>query len=191
MTAKNTGRGKERAAAAASNPRKHVTPILCVAFGVALIVCGGFVRSLEASQEDMEAAAAAAKIAERQARAAAAQQAALDKALAERKAKARAEQERLEAEIAAAEAARRATLADGASEAKAKAEREEAAKRQAAVAAVQRAAAETEEAWKRFYKPSTTCADPAGSASVECINAYIKAKREFEASRAPGRASSS
>ena len=44
-----------------------------------------------------------------------------------------------------------------------------------------RAAAESEDAWQRFYKPSAACADPATSASVECVNAFIRAKREFAA----------
>ncbi len=177
--------------AAASKPlRERISPALCFGFGTMLMLSGGLIHWWDASQEAAEAALAASRAAQRQATQAA-QQKALDKALAEQKARARAEQEKIEAQAAAAEAARRALMVDGPSEAKAKAEREEAASKQAAVTAVRRAEAETEEAWKRFYKPSTTCADPAASASVECVNAYIKAKREFEASRATGRASSS
>jgi len=37
------------------------------------------------------------------------------------------------------------------------------------------AAVDAEEAWKRFYKPSATCRDAAASATVECVNEYIKA----------------
>lgn len=177
--------------AAASKPRaQRISPALCIGFGTVLMLGAGLIHWWDASQEAAEAAIAASRAAERQA-AQAAQQKALDKALAEHKARVRAEQEKIEAQAAAAEAARRALMVDGPSEAKAKAEREEAASKQAAVTAVRRAEAETEEAWKRFYKPSTTCADPAASASVECVNAYIKAKREFEASRATGRANSS
>jgi hypothetical protein len=96
----------------------------------------------------------------------------------EREAQARAEMERKEAE----ERVRRATLADGPTEATAKKEREEFARRQAAAAEEQRAAARTEEAWQRFYKPSAECRDPAAATRVECVNEYVKAKRDFQAS---------
>jgi hypothetical protein len=98
--------------------------------------------------------------------------------LREREAKARAEMERKDAE----ERARRAALlADGPTEAAAKKERDELAKRQAATADAQRTAAATEEAWQRFYKPSAECRDPAAATRVDCVNEYVKAKRDFQA----------
>lgn len=96
----------------------------------------------------------------------------------EREAKARVEMERKEAD----ERARRAALlADGPTEAAAKKEREEFARRQAAAAEEQRVAAETEAAWQRFYKPSAQCRDPAAATRIECVNEFVKAKRDFQA----------
>ena len=99
--------------------------------------------------------------------------------LREREAKARTEMERKEAEE---RAQRAAVMASGAAEAAAKKEREEIALRTAESAKAQRSATETEEAWKRFYKPSSECRDPAASTRVECVNEFVKAKREFQAS---------
>lgn len=98
--------------------------------------------------------------------------------LREREAQARAEMERKEAEQ---RAQRAALLADGPTEAAAKKEREEFARRQAAAIDAQRAAAETEAAWQRFYKPSPECRDAAAATRVECVNEYVKAKRDFQA----------
>jgi hypothetical protein len=97
----------------------------------------------------------------------------------EREAKALAELERLAAEEAAEKARRAANLADGATEAQARREQEEMVRRRAAVEEANRSAAETEAAWKRFYRPSANCKDPAAGATVECVNEYMKAKREF------------
>jgi hypothetical protein len=102
-------------------------------------------------------------------------QAELDKEHAERVAKARAEQEQQAKQKAALEEARLATRADPASEAKAQSEREQSARRQAAVDDAHRAAAEAEDAWKRFYKPSANCKNPDARATVECVGEYIKA----------------
>ena len=115
-------------------------------------------------------------------------QAELDKAQAERLAKARAEQEQQAKQKAALDEARLATRADPASEAKAQSEREQSARRQAAIDEAHRAATEAEDAWKRFYKPSATCKNPDARATVECVNEYIKAKREFESTRTSGTA---
>lgn len=66
-------------------------------------------------------------------------------------------------------------------EARRRAELEQKANAQAAAAryAQERAEAERrkEEAWRRFYQPSEECLN---TASVECGNAHIRARREFE-----------
>jgi hypothetical protein len=99
----------------------------------------------------------------------------------DREAEARAEQERRAAEETAART-RRATLElDGAAVAEARRQREELARRQAEAAESQRAAAATEDAWNRFYRPSATCRDPSNAATVECVNEFVRAKREFQA----------
>ena len=99
----------------------------------------------------------------------------------DREADARAEQERRAAEEVA-ERARRATLElDGAAVAEARRQREELARRQAEAAESQRAAVATEEAWDRFYRPSANCRDPANAATIECVNEFVRAKREFQA----------
>lgn len=44
-----------------------------------------------------------------------------------------------------------------------------------------------EQAWHRFYKPSTKCdAPPDWDTQVECGNAFVRAKREFEVKWARG-----
>jgi hypothetical protein len=181
--------------AQAFNPLQRISPLLCIGCGAVLITAGVFLHWLEAGQAfafsspSDAASIPASRLSEQTAgRKAAAEEAAARKAEAERKAKAAAELERLETEKAAAEKARRAMLADGATEAKARAEREELASRRAAVDEAHSAAIDAEEAWKRFYKPSATCRDAAASATVECVNEYIKAKREFEVRQTAERA---
>jgi len=50
----------------------------------------------------------------------------------------------------------------------------------------QRLLARKEQAWRDFYKPSAECQDTSRSdLSIECGNAYIRAKRQFEASWTP------
>lgn len=98
----------------------------------------------------------------------------------EREAQARADEERRAAEEAAERARRVVLEIDGAAVAEARRQRAELAQRQAEAAETQRVANDTEEAWKRFYKPSVTCRDPAAAATVECVNEYVKAKREFQ-----------
>lgn len=98
-----------------------------------------------------------------------------------REAEQRAELERKGAEEAA-ERARRAELqADAAAESAAQRQREELAQRRAAAEEARRNAADSEAAWKRFYQPSERCRSPEGATSVECVNEYIKARREFAA----------
>jgi hypothetical protein len=161
--------GSTVVAMTAPGRRLPVSSAVCIACGIALMLVGGFIQTLETGPAVVtESADAAAS------RAAAIR---LQKAR-EREAQARAEQERLVAEEAALRARREIVTADSASEARARAEREEAARRQAAIDEARRSATESEEAWKRFYKPSANCRDPS-SASVECVNEYVKAKREF------------
>lgn len=169
--------------------------MMCIGCGAVLITAGAILHWLEAGQAfafsppSHAASVSASQLAQQTAaRKAAAEEAAARKAAAERKAKAAAELERLEIEKAAAEKARREMLADGATEAKARAEREELASRRAAADEAHSAAVDAEEAWKRFYKPSATCRDAAASATVECVNEYIKAKREFEVRQTAERA---
>ena len=166
----------QQAAAAPPNPFARIHPFLVIGCGVVMILCGGMLDWLEpgllaGKGSDSPVASVPA-----------AQPLSASK-IAEREAKARAEQQQLEAQQAAIEAERRALLVDGATEAKAKSEREEMASRQAAVAKAHKATLESEEAWNRFYKPSENCRDPSAATTIECVNAYIKAKREF-ASRA-------
>jgi len=145
-----------------------VNPLLVIGCGAVLIVGGEMVRWLDpdpASQVSAQSRVVAPKV--------------QPPSYQQREAQARAEQERLEAERVAAESAKRVAVADVPTEAKARTEQEEMASKRAAVNEAQRAAAENEQAWKRFYKPSAACADPATSASVECVNAFIRAKREF------------
>jgi len=126
----------------------------------------------------------AAQLAEEQ-RVAADRAAALSlKRTREREAQARAEQERLAAAEAAERARRASLLADAATEAEARRQREELARRQVEVQKEAQSAEVSEDAWKRFFKPSEPCRDPAAATAIECVNEYIKAKREFQARNA-------
>ncbi len=160
-----------QAAGAAAKPRQRLSPPLLVGCGAALMMVAGLLYWLEPGPAGTSDTPDPARVR--------AMQAARLQAVREREAIARAEQERLAAEEAAEKARRAAMLADAASEAKARAEREELTRRQAAAEETRRTAEETEDAWKRFYRPSANCADPAASATVECVNEYVKAKREF------------
>jgi hypothetical protein len=162
--------GTSQAAAATLNQRLRISPIFCIGCGVVLILGAGLMHSLEpgpalTTESPTYDASRAAAIRVQKAR--------------EREALARAEQERQAAEEAAEKARRAAVLADGVSEAQARSEREERARRQAVIEKAQQSAAESEEAWKRFYRPSAACRDPSAGATVECVNEYVKAKREF------------
>jgi len=90
-----------------------------------------------------------------------------------------------------AEEARLAALAEQSRRAEAQRAAEEAhlrevRQRQEAEDAARGAAQEEEQAraaaWAKFYRPSASCRD---SVSVECANAYIRAKRAFEAQYKP------
>lgn len=149
----------------------RVSPLCSLACGLLLMAGGGLLYWLErdppvpvptAADEAAAAEMASARALRR---------------MREREARARAEMEQKEAE----ERAKRTLLVDGPREAEARNQREEFARRQAAAAEAQRAEVETEEAWKRFYKPSAECRDPAASTRIECVNEYVKAKREFQA----------
>ena len=159
-----------------------VNPFLVIACGLALLLGAFFMQWLESAGSGAEASAAIAA-ATAQAHAAAARAKAAKSTYAEREAQERAEQERIAAEEAAEKSKRASLLADAEVEARARAEREEMARRRAVVELAQRTATEAEEAWKRFYKPSAACKD-SNSATVECVNEYVKAKREFEVRRA-------
>jgi len=164
----------------AKPPRRTPNPWLLVGIGVALIAVAVLLVWLE--PREAPPPTAAERAAEQQQREERARRIALQQAR-EREAQARAEAERRAAEEAA-EKARRAEIAvDGTAEALARAQREELARKQAAVEAAHRAAAEQEAAWKRFYQPSARCREPAAATSVECINEFVKAKREFEERR--------
>jgi len=168
----SAGRRKDR-------PVNHFLVIGC---GFALLLGAFFMQWLESAGPSAQASAAI-EAAAAQARAAAARAKAAQPTYAQREAQARAEQERIAAEEAAEKSKRSSLLADAEVEARARAEREEMARRRAAVELAQRAATESEEAWKRFYKPSAACKE-SNSATVECVNEYVKAKREFEVRRA-------
>jgi hypothetical protein len=171
-----------QAALATLTQRHRLSPNFFISCGLVLLIGAALMYWLEpgsTSGTKADLAAAAAEASRRQA--------ASVQAAREREALARAAYERQAAEEAAERARREAMFADAASEEKARAEREELARRQAAVDAAHRSAMETEEAWKRFYRPSAACSDPSRSATVECVNEYVKAKREF-ASRQSGEA---
>ena len=161
---------------------KPVNPIVVIGCGLVLMLGAFFMQWLESAGPGAESSAAIAAAAA-QARAAAARAKPAQPSYAEREAQARADQERIAAEEAAEKSRRASLLVDAEVEAKARAEREEMARRRAVVELAQRTATEAEEAWKRFYKPSATCRD-SSSATVECVNEYVKAKREFEVRRA-------
>lgn len=162
-------------AAAARPPRRVFSPIVIVGCGIALILGGVTVQWMELE-------------ARRSAVAAEEQRAAADRAAAlslqrtrEREAKARAEQERLAVEEAAERARRASLVADAATEAQARRQRDEIAQRQVEVQKSRQSAEDSEEAWKRHYRPSERCRDPAAATAVDCVNEYIRAKREFQA----------
>lgn len=162
------------ATAPARPPRRIFSPIVIVGCGIVLITGGALLQWTELE------ARRAAQAAEEQ-RAAADRAAALSlKQTREREAKARADQERLAAEEAAERARRASLLADAATEAQARQQREEIARRQVEAQKTRRSAEDSEEEWKRFYRPSGACRDPANATAVDCVNEYIKAKREFQ-----------
>lgn len=152
----------------------RINPLFSVVCGMVLILGGALVYWLEpgpangnAQIEQVVVSGASAARAVQRAR--------------DREADARAEQERRAVEEVA-ERARRATLElDGAAVAEARRQRAELARRQAEAAESQRAAVATEEAWNRFYRPSASCRDPSNAATVECVNEYVRAKRQFQA----------
>jgi hypothetical protein len=148
-----------------------VSPLFLFACGVVLAAAGTLFYWLE-QEPKAHVPTAADEVAAAEAAAARRMQ-----KMRKREAQARAEMERKEAE----QRAQRALLADGPTEAAAKKEREEFARRQAAAIDAQRTAAETEAAWQRFYKPSPECRDAASATRVECVNEYVKAKRDFQA----------
>ena len=158
-----------------------VNPLVVIGCGLVLLLGAFFMQWLESAGSNAETSATMAAAAA-QARAAAARAKPAQPTYAQREAQDRAEQERIAAEEAAEKSRRASLLADAEVEARARAEREEMARKRAAVELAQRAATESEEAWKRFYKPSAACKE-SNSATVECVNEYVKAKREFEVRR--------
>ena len=176
------------------NPRQNASPsasrrtdrpvnhFVVIGCGLALLLGAFAMQWLESAGSNAETSATIAAAAA-QARAAAARAKPAQPTYAEREAQQRADQERIAAEEAAEKSKRASLLADAEVEARARAEREEMARKRAAVELAQRAATESEEAWKRFYKPSAACKE-SSSATVECVNEYVKAKREFEVRRA-------
>lgn len=166
--------------APAPSALQRISPAFCVTCGVVLIMGAGLMYWLEPGRTSREAL-----VIEQSAADSSRIQARLAKARAEREARAREEHERQVAEEAAAEKARRALLAaDGSTETQARIQQEEMARQRAAVEQARRASEESEDAWKRFYRPSAACKDPAAGATVECVNEFVKAKREFEARKA-------
>jgi hypothetical protein len=162
------------------NALQRISPTFWVGCGIALIMGAGVMYWLEPGRTSRDAL-----VSEQSEVDSSRIQARLAKARAEREARAREEQERQAAEDAAAEKARRALLmADGSTETQARIQQEEMARKRAAVDEARRASEESEDAWKRFYKPSAACKDPAAGATVECVNEFVKAKREFEARKA-------
>lgn len=72
-------------------------------------------------------------------------------------------------------------------QAKAQAEREKNAAQQDAIDAANRAADAKDAAWKKFYTPSTNCQSDDSRATMDCANAHVKAKREFDTLWAAGK----
>ena len=163
--------------------RERVNPYLVIGCGLTLAIAAFALQWLENNESRETRVAELAAVQAREA-AIREQRAGQRKTYAEREAQARAEQERIAAEEAAEKARKASLLADAESEAKARAEREEMARRSAAVEAAHKAAEQNEDAWKKFYKPSAACKDSANSATIECVNEFVKAKREFEYRRA-------
>lgn len=86
------------------------------------------------------------------------------------------------------EAQRQATEARRQREAQAAEQRrrQEAAQQEAQRAAVERQRAQRQaeaEAWRKFYQPSPAC--QRDSATVECANAFMRARKQFEQSYRP------
>ena len=150
-----------------------LSPLFCFVCAIVLVAAGAVFYHLEQGPPVIQPT-----VADEAAAAQAASARALQR-MRDREAKARAEMERKEVEE---RAQRAALMSSGAAEVAAKKEREGIALRQVETAKAQRTAADTEEAWNRFYRPSAECRDPATSTRVECINAYVKAKRDFQAS---------
>lgn len=168
--------------AAKPKKRQQISPLFCIGCGFVLIMGGGIMYWLEPGATNRTALSDPSPLAtERTPRVP--RPSDLAKAR-EREAQARAELERQAAEEAAERARRASLMADGSSEVQARNQREEMTRRQAAVEEAHRAAAQAEDAWKRFYKPSAACRDQAAGATVECVNEFVRAKREFEARKA-------
>jgi hypothetical protein len=161
-------------AAASKKRTASIHPLFAVACGVALTLGGALVYWLEPGPASRQAPPDKVEFSE--AAAARALQRARD-----READARAEQERRAAEDAVERRRQVVLEVDGAAVAEARKQRAELARRQAEAADAQRAAADAEDAWNRFYKPSTNCRDPSAATTVECVNEYVRAKREFQA----------
>jgi hypothetical protein len=165
---------KALAATAKHLPAIRVRPLMWLACGLALMLGGALVYQFEPRQDERQAAEAAQRAA-----AEAASMRALQRAR-EREAQARAEHERQAAEEAAERRRRSELEADAAVEAAARRQREELAQKRLEAEMARKAATDSEDAWKRFYRPSERCADSANSATVECVNEYVKARRDFQ-----------
>jgi hypothetical protein len=161
-------------AAVARPARRVFRPTVIVGCGLVLILGVALLQARELAARRAAAAAEEQRVAADRAAALSLQR------TREREAKARAEQERLAAEEAAERARRASLVADAATEAQARQQREEIARRQAETQQTRQSTEDSEEAWKRFYRPSERCRGPAMSTAVECVNEYIKAKREFQ-----------
>jgi hypothetical protein len=163
------------APSAVANERRAsvLSPVFSLGCGVALMLGGALVYWLEPAPAVLQVPPEKASVPEGSA------SRSLQRVL-EREAQARAEQARRDAEDAAERARRSRLEIDGAAVAEARNQRAELARRQAEALEMQRMAAETEDGWKRFYKPSAACSDSSAAATVECVNEYVKAKREFQ-----------
>lgn len=167
------------AATTSLNHRKHIASILWIVCAIALtIVVLAYGRG---SGPAFQNALPGIAVQQTSANPGSSVEAAVVERARHREAQARAELERRAAAEAAEKSRRALALADGANETQARKEREEMALRRAAVEEANRSAAETEGAWKRFYKPSAACSDPSAGATVGCVNEYMRAKREFAA----------
>jgi hypothetical protein len=159
----------------AASARPRLGPFFALLCGLLLMFGAAVLYLLEPgppAQRDAEAQAAEA--------AAASAVRALERTR-QREAEQRADFERAAVEQAAERARRNALQADAIAEAEARRQREDLARKQAAADESRRAKTEHEEAWKRFYRPSERCSSPEGATSVECVNEFVKARREFAA----------
>ena len=161
-------------AKSAVDPRLRLGPFFVLVCGLLLMLGGALLYWLEPGSAPLVAAESVSQEA--------AASRAVDRAR-KREAQERAEFERKTAEEAGERARRVALLADAAAEAEARRQREEMGRRQAEAQAARSAAAESEQAWNRFYRPSERCRSPEGATSVECVNEYVKARREFASRR--------